>query len=279
MRSLVLLQLAVGLLTAGNAVASPCKPLSSSATSAASLATSTTSTETSSATSSAIADTLTETSAASTTEISMSSTTIETSATTATPDLSTVDSTTVVPTTSEPATTTYASTTETTSTAPMPTGSLTVTGGGPVQGQSLESSNMDGALTAFQVNYPGYDAHSYTIDAQGRLVNDQGWFLCGRYEATNDEINRPAIVVTCSSQIPLQTPFLYCRVSGGQEVQCSIPAISCVAGSDFFSLPTCTAAAGTWDQFSLGQSGPGNVLQIGGSEGSAPYPRIVLSVQ
>ncbi|CAG7559028.1 unnamed protein product [Fusarium equiseti] len=209
---------------------------------------------------------------------------IETTVTSDTIVLTTAESTGVEPTTTEIATTdfittTAAPTTETTSNAPMPTFTMVVTGSGPVQGESLQSENRESSVTAFKVNYPGWTARTYTIDSQGRLINDQGWFLCGRYAANNFELKNPAVVSLCSAETPLQAAFLNCPLSDDLEVQCSIPAISCVAGQDFFSFPTCVAADGTWDIFSLGQSGPGNTLQIGGSAGSAAYPALSMGIQ
>ncbi|KAH7254316.1 uncharacterized protein BKA55DRAFT_539148 [Fusarium redolens] len=197
MRSAIHLRLAYGLLAIGSAVASPCKPptTTSAATPGAatetSLVTSVASTtEDVSATSSAVVESSVETSVssaettASSTEAADSSITIETSATSAA---------------------------ETTSTAPIPTFTMFASGSNAVAGRSLQSYGRDNAVVVFDpaTDEDNPSVRQYSIDSQGRLVNDLGWFLCGYYSVTNEEVNKPATVVTCHSETPSQTAFLF----------------------------------------------------------------------
>jgi hypothetical protein len=85
-------------------------------------------------------------------------------------------------------------------------------------------------------------ARQYSIDSQGRFVNDLGWFLCGYYGTANDKLNRPATAVTCHNETPLQTPFLTCELSGSFEIQCSVLAIS-YASTGFPNIPAAFVVA------------------------------------
>ncbi|ENH66803.1 hypothetical protein FOC1_g10007459 [Fusarium oxysporum f. sp. cubense race 1] len=279
MRSIIHLPVAFGLLAIGSAVASPCKPLSATTTSGAvsvavtaatstetSLATSVASTtEDGEATSSTVVGSSTEISvssaetSASSAETSDSSITVETSAASATTDFTT-ETTTAEPTTTD-LTTTAA---ETTSSAAIPTFTMFASGSNAVAGRSLQSYNRGSTVAVFD---PATDddnpsTRPYSIDSQGRIVNDLGWFLCGYYGATNEELNKPATVVTCHSETPLQTAFLTCELSGSFGVECSVPAISC-----------------TWSLNSVGIRAFGHTWQIGSSDTPANYERMTMSIQ
>ncbi|KAM0084812.1 hypothetical protein ACKRZS_002993 [Fusarium odoratissimum] len=296
MRYIIHLRLAFGLLAIGSAVASPCKPLSATTTSGAiSVAvTAATSTETSLATSvasttedgeassSTVVGSSTETSvssaetSASSAETSDSSITVETSAASATTDFTT-ETTTAEPTTIDLTTTA----TETTSSAAIPTFTMFASGSNAVTGRSLQSYNRDGAVAVFD---PATDddnpsTRPYSIDSQGRIVNDLGWFLCGYYGATSEELNKPATVVTCHSETPLQTAFLTCELSGTFGIECSVPAISCVSSGSTSMPPTCVAATGTWSLNSVGVRAFGHTWQIGSSDTPANYERMTVSIR
>ncbi|KAH7226916.1 hypothetical protein BKA60DRAFT_659686 [Fusarium oxysporum] len=296
MRSIIHLRLAFGLLAIGSAVASPCKPLSATTTSGAiSVAvTAATSTETSlatsvalttedgEATSSTIVGSSTETSvssaetSASSAETSDSSITVETSATSATTDFTT-ETTAAEPTTTD-LTTTAA---ETTSSAAIPTFTMFASGSNSVAGRSLQSYNRGSTVGVFN---PATDddnpsTRPYSIDSQGRIVNDLGWFLCGYYGATNEELNKPATVVTCHSETPLQTAFLTCELSGIFGIECSVPAVFCVSSGSTDMPPTCVAATGTWSLNSVGVRAFGHTWQIGSSDTPANYERMTMSIR
>ncbi|EXK43620.1 hypothetical protein FOXG_04554 [Fusarium oxysporum f. sp. lycopersici 4287] len=289
MRSIIHLRLAFGLLAIGSAVASPCKPLSATTTSGAisvavtaatstetSLATSVASTtEDGEATSSTVVGSSTETSASSA-ETSGSSITVETSAASATTEFTT-ETTTAEPTTT--VLTTIAA--ETTSSAAIPTFTMFASGSNAVAGRSLQSYNRGNTVAVFD---PATDddnpsTRPYSIDSQGRIVNDLGWFLCGYYGATNEELNKPATVVTCHSETPLQTAFLTCELSGSFGVECSVPAISCVSSGSADMPPTCVPATGTWSLNSVGVRAFGHTWQIGSSDTPANYERMTMSIR
>ncbi|KAL9572320.1 hypothetical protein ACKAV7_003521 [Fusarium commune] len=289
MRSFIHFRVAFGLLAIGSAVASPCKPLSATTTSGAIsvVITSATSTETSlatsvasttedvGATSSAVVESSTEASASSA-GASGSSITVETSAASVTTDFTT-ETTIAEPTTTD-LTTTVA---ETTSSAAIPTFTMFASGSNAVAGRSLQSYSRDGAVAVFD---PATDddnpsTRPYSIDSQGRIVNDLGWFLCGYYGATNEELNKPATVVTCHSETPLQTAFLTCELSGRFGIECSVPAISCVSSGSANMPPTCVAATGTWNLNSVGVRAFGHTWQIGSSDTPAIYERMTMSIR
>ncbi|PCD42834.1 hypothetical protein AU210_005359 [Fusarium oxysporum f. sp. radicis-cucumerinum] len=289
MRSIIHLRLACGLLAIGSAVASPCKPLSATTTSGAisvavtaatstetSLATSVASTtEDGEATSSTVVGSSTETSASSA-ETSGSSITVETSAASATTEFTTET------TTAEPTTTVLTTTAaETTSSAAIPTFTMFASGSNAVAGRSLQSYNRGSTVAVFD---PATDddnpsTRPYSIDSQGKIVNDLGWFLCGYYGATNEELNKPATVVTCHSETPLQTAFLTCELSGTFGIECSVPAISCVSSGSTNMPPTCVAATGTWSLNSVGVRAFGHTWQIGSSDTPANYERMTMSIR
>ncbi|KAF4335782.1 hypothetical protein FBEOM_10373 [Fusarium beomiforme] len=314
MRSAIHLRLALGLLAVGSAAASPCKPISATTTSeATSAATSAASTETSlatslasaienvSATSSVMIESSVETSVTSA-ETSPSS--AETSDTSVTVELSTTSASTeliIETTTTEPITTAAATTTElsietttnepttteltttaaeTTSTAPMSTFTLFASGSNAVTGRSLQSYNQDGTVALFD---PATDdgnpsARQYSIDSQGRLVNDQGFFLCGYYGATTEELDKPATVSVCRREIPDTTAFLTCELSGF-EVQCSVPAVTCVS-TGYPNMPAnCVPTTGTWSLYSVGVRSFGYTWQIGGSDTPTKYERLTVGVR
>jgi hypothetical protein len=130
---------------------------------------------------------------------------------------------------------------------------------------------------------PALDAKvlPFTIDSQGRLVNNAGFFLCGYYSATSSQLDAPAVVTTCHVETPLQRVFLTCKLTAELKVQCSIPAVSCVStGEAPWSIPACQAASGTWGVLSTFVRGPGHVLHIG-SDNKTPdyYDRLELGVQ
>ncbi|KAF4417508.1 hypothetical protein FACUT_12171 [Fusarium acutatum] len=282
MRSPIFLRLAFGLLTVGCAIASPCKPTSGATTSAGS---STISTETSSVTSvasstavesatttSVLYEPFSETYPSSSIKVS-SSVASQISVTTA--ESSTIESTTAEPTTIESTTTAAASTTETN---PEPTFSLFATGQSPVEGDGLHTYDNDGSVAVFDPNPIFGDAsvRPYTIDSQGRLVNDQGFFLCGFYIATNVNLDSPASVGTCTGSGPKKA-FLNCQLSADLTIQCSVPGRSCV--SNPIGEPLCEETNESWGVWSIATVVVGHGLHIGPSDTPASFDRTGLRVE
>ncbi|KAF5581419.1 hypothetical protein FPANT_8940 [Fusarium pseudoanthophilum] len=245
------LRVALGMLVIGSAVASPCKPFSATTTSAvtsdaiiSTTETSDASTATSLATSHA--STTDDEGATSSTVVESSTETLASSAETSAATTTTVytaETTTAEPTTTD-ATTTVA---ETTSSAAIATFTMFASGSNAVAGSSLETYNRDGTLAVFDpaTEDDNPSARQYSIDSQGRIVNDLGWYLCGYYGATNEELNKPATVVTCYTQTVLQTAFLTC----------------------------------TWSLNSVGVRAFGHTWQIGGSDTPANYERMTMSIR
>ncbi|RSL84306.1 hypothetical protein CEP51_004015 [Fusarium floridanum] len=252
MRSAALLRLAFGLLAVDSVVAGPCIPPGTTTA-----VTSTASTEASSTTAESTSSTVTTESSVETSSSTVSQSSTETSSSTISVETTaTTDST----------TTTGDMTTSTTSSAPTPTFSLVAIGGGAVSGNSLKSYDADNAFVLFRTDIGGGNSiRPYHIDSQGRLVNDQGFYLCGYYEAVNGDLDRPAIVVTCNSETPVYRSFLTCQLAADLKVTCSIPAIACVPGdpNDPWSEPDCQETAGTWDNLYTTEAGPGIGLEIG----------------
>ncbi|KAH7228419.1 hypothetical protein B0J15DRAFT_411234 [Fusarium solani] len=269
MRSALLLQLAFGLLAVDSAAASPCRPVETSVSSTVSQS----SVETSSTTS-VISTTSIETSASSTTSdgTSISSTTTETSASSSS-ETNTSSSTIGF-------TTTEATTTSTTSTAPTVTFSIVATGSGPVEGENLETYDRSDSVAVFGQSFDS-SARPFYIDAQGRLINDQDFYLCGFYDGSNDTPNVPAEVGTCVDEYPMARVFLKCQTTADLQLTCSIPAISCVGDPNAFPWtdPTCVPADGTWGNFYVVETGPGEVLCIGDSNAPSYYNPLGLSIQ
>ncbi|KAI1030163.1 hypothetical protein LB504_010451 [Fusarium proliferatum] len=300
MRSVIHLRVAFGLLAIGSAVASPCKPPSVTTTSAVTSATISTTvtsdasteasvstsfastTEDEGATSSTVVESSTETfvysteTSASSAETSDASITVETSTASATTTYTT-EVTTAEPTTTD-ATTTIA---ETTSSAAIPTFTMFASGSNAIAGRSLETYNRDGTVAVFDpaTEDDNPSARPYSIDSQGRIVNDLGWFLCGYYGATNEELNRPATVVTCHSETPLQKAFLTCELSDPFGIECSVPAMSCVSSGSSSMGPTCIPTAGTWSLASVGVRAFGHTWLIGSSDTPATYERMTMSIR
>ncbi|KAL6918278.1 hypothetical protein FSST1_009773 [Fusarium sambucinum] len=274
MRSVTLFRVAFGLLAVDFVAASPCKPLSSVATSDGP-------TETSLISSIESATTIeTATSAASITSTAAAESSVETSEPLVAQETSATSNTIEVITT-----TTAAPTTETTSAEPMPTFTVLATGSGPMTGRGLQTYPYDNAMAAFDAppgGNPDLNAKvsPFTIDSQGRLVNSLGWFLCGYYSPMNFMLDAPAVVTTCHVEIPLQRVFLTCKLTAELKVQCSIPAVKCVSTGDApWDFPTCSAAAGTWGVFSTAIKGPGHVLHIGNDNPPDYYDRLELNIQ
>ncbi|KAJ4319189.1 hypothetical protein N0V84_006471 [Fusarium piperis] len=121
----------------------------------------------------------------------------------------------------------------------------------------------------------------YTLDAQGRLLNEQGFYLCAFYATNNQYPDAPAEVGTCKDEWPLMRAFLTFAQTEDQKVKCSVPVIHCVPDpeDDLFSLPTCEAADGTWHQLYTRIPEPGYVLHIGVSGACDYYYPLESSVQ
>ncbi|KAF5684327.1 hypothetical protein FCIRC_4031 [Fusarium circinatum] len=304
MLSVIHLRVAFALLAISSAAASPCiaslvisaattsgaisatitsTAVTSDASGETSLVTSVASTtEDESATSSTVVESSTKTivssaeTSASSVETSDSSIIIETSAATTTTE-ATAETTTAEPTTTD-ATTTVA---ETTSSTAIPTFTMFASGSNAVAGRSLQTYNRDGTVAVFD---PATDddnpsVRQYFIDAQGRLVNDLGWFLCGYYGATNDELNKPATVAVCHSETTLQTAFLTCELDGPFAIECSVPAMSCVSSGSASMPPTCIPTTGYWRLNSVGVRPFGHTWQIGGSDTPDKYERMIMSIR
>ncbi|SPJ85448.1 uncharacterized protein FTOL_11229 [Fusarium torulosum] len=234
MKSDVLVRLATILLVTGFASAGPCKPTSAKTTSAIS---STASAETSLATSAETTPTEQFTSATSVTSFIASD---ETSA------LFTTDLT----------STAAAPTTETTSAAAISTFAFVASGESRVKDKSLATFDADDRTVLFNA-YPDSAVRTFTIDAQGRISDNLGRFLCSYYSDSYYDPNGPAVVGTCNSENRVQSFFLICRTSASLTVQCSIPARSCVPVDEDLQSTLCEPAPGTWSQFFVS---PPNIL-------------------
>ncbi|KAF4986092.1 hypothetical protein FGRMN_10989 [Fusarium graminum] len=249
MKPNVIFGLAVNLVTVDFAVAGPCKPSSVGTTTAISSAAST---EIPSSTSNESLETSTietTTSAASSITSDATSTffsSLETSAVSAT---------------AEPTTTTVASITEKTLTASIPTFTVVAIGESYVKDKSLAAFNQENLIVTFGTD-TGAEVYPYTIDALGRISNDQGWFLCGAYIGTYDTPNVPAVVVTCKTEIKMQREFLACDLTADHKLQCSIPAITCVADNQS-GTASCQPASGRWSQLSVPAQDKRTQLNIG----------------
>ncbi|KAI8674577.1 hypothetical protein NCS57_00355900 [Fusarium keratoplasticum] len=237
MRSALLLQLAFGLLAVDSAAASPCRPgtTTTAVTSTASYETSSSmagSTTSVASSASSTTESSVETSASSTISegISIFSTTTETSASSASE-------------TTASSSTTEATTTSTTSTAPTVTFSIVATGSGPVEGENLETYDRSNNVAVFGQSFDT-SARPFYIDAQGRLINDQDFYLCGFYDGSNETPNVPAEVGTCVDESPMARVFLKCQTTADLQLTCSIPAISCVGDPNAFfgTDPICVPA-------------------------------------
>ncbi|CAG7565376.1 unnamed protein product [Fusarium equiseti] len=282
MRSVVVFRLAVGLFAGEFAVASPCKPISVTTTSEE---ISIVSSETASATS-AVSST-TETSAVSfTTDVSATSVISESSVgTSASSFLEVVSSTSfevyvtstfdAESTTAEP-TTTEQTTTGAITTAAMPTFTIYASSESALDGASLETYNNANSVAVFNHNplFGSPTARLYTIDSEGRLVNDQGFFLCAYYLATNTQLDAPASVGTCTTAQP-KNPFLRCKLSG-LELQCGIAARTCVYNPN--GEPICEETGGLWTTWSVGLVYVGTGLMIGPEDTPSTYDRIGVLV-
>ncbi|KAK6716509.1 hypothetical protein SNK04_007457 [Fusarium graminearum] len=265
MRSLVVLRLALSLFAAGYAVAGPCKPISVTTTSEGISVASTDTSSVASAPSSTLdviatsvmTESSAETSATSSLETTSFATTETSVTTTFITELSTIGSTTVEPTTTE-GTTTIPSTTES---MPTPTFTIFATGGSVIEGDALHTFDTDGYVATFDPNaiFGETSVRPYSIDSEGRLVNDQGYFLCATYVATNKELNAPAVVGTCISDGP-KKPFLDCTLSSDLALRCGISGRSCV--SNPVGEPICEVSA-AWSTLSTGSVIVGHALKIG----------------
>ncbi|CAG2006340.1 unnamed protein product [Fusarium graminearum] len=263
MRSLVVLRLALSLFAARSAVAGPCKPFTTTSegipvasTDTSSVVSATSSTVDFSATS-VSTESSTETYVSSSLETSSFATTETSATTTFITELSTIESTTVEPTTTE-GTTTVPATTES---MPTPTFTIFATGESVIEGDALHTFDTDGYVATFDPNaiFGETSVRPYSIDSQGRLVNDQGYFLCATYVATNKELNAPAVVGTCTSDGPKKA-FLDCTLSSDLALRCGIPGRSCV--SNPVGEPICEVS-GTWSTLSTGSVIVGHALKIG----------------
>ncbi|KAJ4319188.1 hypothetical protein N0V84_006470 [Fusarium piperis] len=275
MRPAVLLRLAFGLLAVDSVVASPCIPgtTTTAVTSAASTETSSDTAELTTSVASA-----TSTTAESSIEASASSTVTQSSVETSASSIET----TVSSATTDSTTTIGDTTTSTTSTAPTVTFSIVATGSGPVEGKGLQTYPRSNSVALFTNDFGGSSIRPFHIDAEGRLINDQGFYLCGYYQMINIALNAPAEVGTCDTEYPLAQAFLKCQETADLKLTCSIPAITCVAGgnpNDIFGMPTCEAAAGTWDSLYFADRGPGDVLHIGAANAGGDYSPIELTIQ
>ncbi|KAH7228417.1 hypothetical protein B0J15DRAFT_411237 [Fusarium solani] len=280
MRSVIFLRLALGLLAVDSAVAGPCRisETTLAGTSTVSVDTSSVSSVESSTfveSSSSVDSATSSATASSSVEISASSTvtSVETSASPTFTESS-------VETSASSATTTTTTPTNSTESVwvPIPTFSVLATGQGPVEGKGLRTSNADSFSASFDPDF-GLEVRPFTIDDQGRMINDQGWYLCGQYAGTIYDPNAPAEVVTCDSEQPLTRAFLTCAQTEDRKVTCSIPAIICEAQPGDLFFATCEPAPGTWDNLYTRNVGPGYVLNIGDSSAPDYYYPIELSVE
>ncbi|KAL6915605.1 hypothetical protein FSHL1_007055 [Fusarium sambucinum] len=246
MRSLIVLRLGLGLFAGGFAVGSPCKLVPAVTTSESISIVSTTT--------SLVASVQTTTADVSATSV-ISESSEETSESSST---EAVSSTTIEPPSLLP---------------PIPTFTLFATGESVVEGDSLHTYDNENSVAVFDPNpvFGSAPVRPYTIDSQGRLINDEGYFLCGYYLATNTALDAPASVSTCLSQ-RAKSPFLNCELSSDLELQCGIPARSCVFHPN--GEPICEETGETWSTWSAGIVFVGHGLMIGPIDTPSNYQQI-----
>ncbi|KAF5026448.1 hypothetical protein F66182_1435 [Fusarium sp. NRRL 66182] len=274
------LMMAFGLLAADSALASPCKPrtttsdaatttsetiISESTTSVLATSTeiSTDATETTSfeATTTTAAADVTTTASEETTAIAsedITTTVSEATTTIASEDVTiTVSETATTTTASETtATTVAADTTMTTSEAetsttsaepaPAPTQTFSVVaqGGGSVDGATLQGNGQQGTIVFFNPNFGGLQDRSYTVESStGRLRDDaSGSYMCAFYGNTSSP-DSPVILTNCfpSATGPNQLwNYITCEIENG-KLSCAAPKGSCQTDNETFE-DTCTTA-------------------------------------
>ncbi|PNP74565.1 hypothetical protein FNYG_12188 [Fusarium nygamai] len=257
MRSKMLL-LAVGLLVADFALASPCKPRSS--TSEISMSA-----------------TVASTTAEGSSTVSVSETSIETG-TTITTATSEVETTTVAGVT---ATTAEAESTTTTAVA-TPTFTI-VGGGGAIQGAPLKGTDQDGSILLFIPQVGNSRTRTIILDPDtGRLRDkDTGILLCAYYGSANSPEDPANIALCQNGNTGLNMPYEYmtCQIASG-KLTCTAPKGQCPTDDDGNFLGCTTESfSGENNQFYYkAQPGAGDYLFI--SSGSpAGYTAVDIIAQ
>jgi hypothetical protein len=146
-----------------------------------------------------------------------------------------------------------APTTETTSAAPISTFAFVASGESRVKDKRLATFDADDRTVLFN-SYPGSAVRTFTMDAQGKISDNLGRFLCSYYNDNYYDPNGPATVGTCTREDRVRSFFLTCGISASLTVRCSIPARSCVPVDEELGSVLCEPAPGTWSQFFV--SGP-----------------------
>ncbi|KAF4436702.1 hypothetical protein FACUT_6297 [Fusarium acutatum] len=277
MRSKILL-LAIGLLVADSALASPCKPRSSTSETVISTSVASTTVEESSTVS------LSETSIETGTAITTASDTNTTSEVGTTTVAELVTTTAEAETTTAAESTTTAAEAESTTTTAVATPTFTIVGGGAaIQGAPLKGTDQDGSILLFNPQVGNSRTRTIILDpGTGRLRDkDTGVQLCAYYGSANSP-DDPANIAFCQNgNTGLNTPYEYmtCQIASG-KLSCTAPKGKCPTDEDGNFLGCTTESfSGENNQFYYKtQAGAGDYLFI--SSGSpAGYTAVDIIAQ
>ncbi|RBQ66162.1 hypothetical protein FVER14953_08831 [Fusarium verticillioides] len=262
MRSKILL-LAIGLLVADSALASPCRPRSSTSEISMSATVASTTAEESSTVS------VSETSIETGTTITTAPDTTLTSevVTTTLAELTTTTSEAETTTTAAESTTTTAEAESTTTTAAATPTFTIVGGGGAIQGAPLKGTGQDGSILLFNPQVGNSRTRTIILDPNtGRLRDkDTGILLCAYYGSANSP-DDPANIAFCQNgNTGINTAYEYmtCRIFGG-KLSCTAPKGQCPTDDDGNFLGCTTESfSGENNQFYYkAQPGAGDYLFI-----------------
>ncbi|KAK2692275.1 hypothetical protein QWA68_008144 [Fusarium oxysporum] len=265
MRSKVLL-LAIGLLVADSALASPCKPRSSTSETAISTSVGSTTQPTS---------TVEETPTVASSETSTETGAITTTApdTTATSEAET--------TTAVESTTTTAEAESTTTTAVATPTFTIVGGGGAIQGAPLQGTDQDGSVLLFNPQTGTSRTRTIILDPDtGRLRDkDTGVQICAYYGSANT-ISDPAYFAFCQNGNTgrnLAYDYMACQIVSG-KLSCTAPQAACPTDDDGIPLGCTTVDGQVNNEFYYKtQTGAGTYLFISSGSPNGYTPVDVIA--
>ncbi|EXM16052.1 hypothetical protein RAB80_009691 [Fusarium oxysporum f. sp. vasinfectum] len=280
MRSKVLL-LAIGLLVADSALASPCKPRSSTSETAISTPVGSTTQPTS---------TVEETPTVASSETSTETGAITTTApdTTATSEAETTTAVQVTTTTAEAETTTAVESTTTTAEAESTTTTAVATptftivgGGGAIQGAPLQGTDQDGSVLLFNPQTGTSRTRTIILDPDtGRLRDkDTGVQICAYYGSANT-ISDPAYFAFCQNGNTgrnLAYDYMTCQIVSG-KLSCTAPQAACPTDDDGIPLGCTTVDGQVNNEFYYKtQTGAGTYLFISSGSPNGYTPVDVIA--